>query len=215
MQRGWNRCGESDEHVFLYSCMYTFYPMWGQDEGWLGHTYRVTHVCVQLHNKVEADVSSPMDMHTCTEVGTYCNHGMGLDECWLIHEQWATQGCTCLHTTMQRVWSKYGGSGDIYICIDASKHSNQGVDNKTGDWNTGKGPHWDIHAHVQPCTGVELHVFLTCCVSCLSEGNTVVRLSIMLYLFFRRRGMLQSICVFIGVCKIIVVCTVHVHGGAP
>ena len=38
-----------------------------------------------------------------------------------------------------------GGWVDRYTCTNACTHANQGTDQKRGDWEMFKGPHWSAH----------------------------------------------------------------------
>ena len=50
-------------------------------------------------------------MHTCTDVCTHYNKGVGPEEGSLGQAQGTTEGYTFLHTNITRGWSSYGESG--------------------------------------------------------------------------------------------------------
>ena len=62
-------------------------------------------------------------MQACPDAHTRSNEGVGLDEWQLAHAHRATEGHTCLHTTMQRGEADVGSQLDMHTCTDVCTHT--------------------------------------------------------------------------------------------
>ena len=91
---------------------------WGQ-RGAHNGMHRGTHICAQPSKVDEANVESQVDMHTCTYI---CSQSIpGVDQnrdAWYMHT-----GHICLHTAMQRRWSKMWGVRWTYLHVLMHVHS--------------------------------------------------------------------------------------------
>ena len=105
-----------DMHACPDVCSYSTSDV-GQEDGLLGHTQGAGQMCTFLHTTMQrggADVGSQVNMHTCTNACTHC-------KVWgQMWGDWDTYmgSCvhTCLHSTMERGWCRYGESdGHAYM----------------------------------------------------------------------------------------------------
>ena len=56
-------------------------------------------------------MGSKVDMHTCTDTWTHSTQSVGPDKRYLAYACGTTQDHPCLNVTIQRGWSRCGGSG--------------------------------------------------------------------------------------------------------
>ena len=101
-------------HVLMH--LHILIKMW-VTRGIAVHAYRGIHVTLQ---KGEADMQSQVDIHMYNDVCRHSNQGTEPEEESLGHTLGTTQGSTCLHTTMERWWSRHGesaGQAYMYWCM--------------------------------------------------------------------------------------------------
>ena len=107
--------------------------VWQQKkDDWYTNTlpYRGTQVSIKLCIGGGPDISSQVDINSCTDACTHSKQGLGPEIRWLRHKHTAIQGCQSFHQTMQRGGPDISSQVDINSCTDACTHSEQGVGTK-------------------------------------------------------------------------------------
>ena len=111
---------KSGVHAYMYWCMYTFWARCRTRKGVTGTCTRGhpwgAHLYAQQYKGEGTDMVSVMDMDTHSDVYTHFNPGVWPDKGWVGHTHGTTKGSTCLHTTMQRGWSRCGSWVHMHTC---------------------------------------------------------------------------------------------------